>query len=159
MRQRSLIAFFALFMMALPGFAWAVPGFSTADVNLRAGPSTANPVVTTIPRGSSVEIIGCLSGWSWCDTVWAGFRGWVSGSYLNASWKGRAVPFVNYAPRLGVPVVVYNGPAYWRRYLRRQTVVCPFGPRSDSWLRSWPPGAHCLPLSGSNVSLAGVTPV
>lgn len=117
MRHRSFTAILALFLIVIsPGLAWAVPGYSTANVNLRAGPSTSNPVVTTIPSGSPVEIVGCLSGWSWCDTVWAGFRGWVSGSYLNASWQGQVVPFVTYAPRLGVPVVVYNGPAYWRRY-------------------------------------------
>jgi uncharacterized protein YraI len=117
MRRRSIIAFCTLFLATVvPAVASAAPGFSTADVNMRAGPSTANPVVTTIPAGSPVEIIGCLNGWSWCDTPWAGYRGWVAGSYLNASWQGRAVPVVAYAPRLGVPVVVYNGPAYWRRY-------------------------------------------
>lgn len=117
MRRRFVIAFCAFFASALvPALAWAVPGYATADVNLRAGPSTANPVVTTIPRGAPVQIVGCLAGWSWCDTVWAGYRGWVAGAYLNASWHGRRVSFVAYAPRLGVPVVVYNGPAYWRRY-------------------------------------------
>lgn len=117
MRRHAMTAFFALFFaVGAPALAWAVPGFSTGNVNMRAGPSTANPVVATIPEGSPVEIVGCLSGWSWCDTVWAGYRGWVAGAYLNAAWQGRAVPFVTYAPRLGVPVVVYNGPAYWRRY-------------------------------------------
>jgi uncharacterized protein YraI len=117
MRRRSVTAFFALFFAAgAPALAWAVPGFSTGNVNMRAGPSTANPVVATIPSGSPVEIVGCLAGWSWCDTVWTGSRGWVIGAYLNAAWRGRAVPFVSYAPRLGVPIVVYNGPAYWRRY-------------------------------------------
>lgn len=117
MRRHAMTALFALFVaMGAPALAWAVPGFSTGNVNMRAGPSTANPVVATIPRGSPVEIVGCVSGWSWCDTLWAGYRGWVAGAYLNAAWQGLAVSFVPYAPRLSVPVVVYNGPAYWRRY-------------------------------------------
>lgn len=117
MRRGSVIAFSTLILVIfVPGIASAVPGFSTADVNLRAGPSTANPVVTTIPAGAPVQIVGCLNGWSWCDTLWAGYRGWVSGAYLNTSWQGRTVPFVAYAPRLRVPVVAYSGNAYWRRY-------------------------------------------
>jgi uncharacterized protein YraI len=117
MRRRLAIAVFTFaFATIPPALAWAVPGYSIADVNLRTGPSTANPVVTTIPRGAPVQILGCLSGWLWCDTTWAGYRGWVAGAYLSASWQGRAVPFVTYAPRLRVPVVVYNRPAYWRRY-------------------------------------------
>ncbi len=101
MRQRPVIAVFTLaFATILPALAWAIPGYSTADVNLRTGPSMANPVVTTIPHGAPVQILGCLSGWSWCDTAWAGYRGWVAGAYLSASWQGKAVPFVIYAPRL-----------------------------------------------------------
>lgn len=130
MRRRAMTAFFAFFIsLVVPGLAWAVPGFSTANVNMRAGPSTANPVVTTIPVGSPVEIVGCLAGWSCCDTLWAGYRGWVSGAYLNAAWQGQMVPFVAYAPRLGVPIVVYNGPAYWRRYYAgRPWFVGPYRP-------------------------------
>lgn len=127
MRRRAMTALFAfLFSGCAPALAWAAPGFSTADVNMRAGPSTANPVVTTIPGGSPVEIVGCLAGWSWCDTLWAGYRGWVAGAYLNTAWQGQTVPFVSYARRLAVPVVVYDGPAYWRRYYAGRTWF--FGP-------------------------------
>ncbi len=131
MRQRPVIAVFTLaFATILPALAWAIPGYSTADVNLRTGPSMANPVVTTIPHGAPVQILGCLSGWSWCDTAWAGYRGWVAGAYLSASWQGKAVPFVIYAPRLRVPVVAYNGPAYRRRHYvgKPRFVVRPYRP-------------------------------
>ena len=56
MRRYAVTAFFALFFaVGAPAVAWAVPGFSTGNVNMRAGPSTANPVVTTIPSGSPVD--------------------------------------------------------------------------------------------------------
>ena len=117
MRHRSAIALLSLAIGALtPGIAQAAPGYATANVNMRAGPSTANPVVATVPAGAPVAILNCLGGWSWCDTLWAGNRGWVSGSYLNAAWRGRAVPVVASAPRLGVPIVAYNANTYWRRH-------------------------------------------
>ena len=70
-----------------PATAHAAAGYATGDVNLRTGPSTRYKRILTIPRGSHVEIYGC-SG-NWCDTVYRGRRGWVSGSYL-ASQVGRA---------------------------------------------------------------------
>lgn len=117
MRQRTIYAVCTLVVVLLmPGMAAAVPAFSTANVNMRASPGVENPVVATIPGGSPVEIVGCLNGWSWCDTVWAGNRGWVAGAYLNAPWRGTIVPFVSHAPRLGVPILAYSGEVYWRRH-------------------------------------------
>jgi uncharacterized protein YraI len=117
MRHRSLFALAAfLFVMLTPGLASAAAGYTTGNVNMRAGPSTANPVITTIPAGAPVQIAGCLAGWSWCDTIYAGYRGWVAGAYLNAAWQGKVVPFVAYAPQVGVPVVVYNADVYGKRY-------------------------------------------
>ena len=133
MRHRSLLALSAFLLVTItPGLASATAGYTTGNVNMRAGPSTVQPVVTTIPAGAPVQIAGCLTGWSWCDTIWSGYRGWVAGAYLNAAWQGRAVPFVAYAPRVGVPVVAYNGDVYWRRhyvgkpgYSRARVVVGP----------------------------------
>jgi uncharacterized protein YraI len=117
MRHPPLLALFAfLLAVAVPGLAAAAPGYTTAHVKLRAGPSTACPAVVTLPYGAPVQIVGCVSGWSWCDTIWNGYRGWVAGAYLNAAWQGRQVPFVAYAPRVAVPVVAYSPTVYANRY-------------------------------------------
>jgi len=119
MRMKSIAAALVFLVGAgAASLAQAAPGYSTGNVNMRAGPSTAYPAVTVIPVGAPVEILGCLNGWAWCDTVYAGNRGWVAGSYLNASYRGARVPFVSYAPRIGVPVVAYNRDVYWRTHYR-----------------------------------------
>jgi uncharacterized protein YraI len=51
-------------------------------VKLRAGPGNGQPVVATISRGTSVEVINCRA---WCEVIFAGQRGWVYKSYLGGS--------------------------------------------------------------------------
>ncbi|MGO7623901.1 SH3 domain-containing protein, partial [Rhizobium ruizarguesonis] len=65
-------------LMLAPAIAQAAECYSTANVNMRAGPSTRYPAVAVIPTGSSVEIRGCLSDVKWCDVEFYGGRGWVS---------------------------------------------------------------------------------
>jgi len=71
--------------------AFAEPGFLSASVNLRAGPGTHYPALLVIPAGAPLEIIGCLSGYGWCDVAWGDNRGWVSGRYLQSFAAGRPV--------------------------------------------------------------------
>lgn len=52
------------------------------DVNMRAGPNTAEPVVKVVSAGSPIEIISC-SGW--CEVVYAGQRGWIYKDFLEVS--------------------------------------------------------------------------
>jgi len=104
MRSLSIAAAAAALAIVLPAAAQAATAIATSGVNMRAGPSTADPVVTTIPAGAPVQVYGCLADRSWCDTLWVGQRGWVSAAYLNVAW--RAAP----------PVVVYDRTAYWNRY-------------------------------------------
>ena len=47
----------------------AAQAFATANVNLRAGPGTDYPVVTTLSAGQILTIYGCLSDGSWCDVA------------------------------------------------------------------------------------------
>lgn len=60
----------------------AHPGVTTGTVNMRIGPGTQHPIVVAIPVSQSITIVGCLPGSAWCDVVWAGYRGWVSASYI-----------------------------------------------------------------------------
>ena len=76
----ALPALAVTLMVAAAPVAYAASGYSTGNVNMRTGPGTRYARVTTIPAGAPVEIYGCQR--NWCDTYFAGRRGWVSGSYL-----------------------------------------------------------------------------
>jgi hypothetical protein len=77
---------------------------TTGNLNMRAGPDTTYPVVTTIPAGAPVQVFGCVNGRSWCDALWVGQRGWVSSAWLDATvWRT-------------APIVRWNKAAYWNQY-------------------------------------------
>ena len=52
---------------------------TTANLNLRKGAGTSNPVVALIPNGSTVTVTGD----PWYPVTVAGLSGWVSGKYLD----------------------------------------------------------------------------
>ncbi|MBX5092213.1 SH3 domain-containing protein [Rhizobium lentis] len=115
-----------------PAVAQAAEGYSTANVNMRAGPSTRYPAVAVIPAGSSVEIRGCLSNVNWCDVEFYGGRGWVSGQYVQAVYEQRRV-YVGpeYYRPLGIPLVTFSVGNYWDRYYRHRD----FYRERDRWSR------------------------
>ncbi|MBX4910753.1 MULTISPECIES: SH3 domain-containing protein [Rhizobium] len=125
------IAGAALLLLA-PAIAQAAEGYSTANVNMRAGPSTRYPAVAVIPAGSSVEIRGCLSNVNWCDVEFYGGRGWVSGQYVQAVYQQRRV-YVGpeYYRPLGIPMVTFSVGNYWDRYYRHRD----FYRERDRWSR------------------------
>ncbi|AGS20027.1 SH3 domain-containing protein [Rhizobium etli] len=125
------IAAAALLVLA-PAIAQAAEGYSTANVNMRAGPSTRYPAVAVIPAGSSVEIRGCLSNVNWCDVEFYGGRGWVSGQYVQAVYEQRRV-YVGpqYYRPLGIPMVTFSVGNYWDRYYRGRD----FYRERDRWSR------------------------
>lgn len=106
-----------LIMLGLSPAALAAPGYATDNVNLRAGPSTSYPAVTTIAAGSSVNIHGCLSGYSWCDVTWRHNRGWVSSHFLQARYQSRRVRVVEAAP----PIISFNFSTYWSNNYRHRS--------------------------------------
>jgi uncharacterized protein YraI len=107
-------------LVAVPSIAdAAVRGFSTANVNMRSGPSTAYPAVTVIPVGSTVTIYGCMSSVNWCDVGFYGGRGWVSGNYVQAAYQQRRVHVgPQYYRPLGIPSVTFEAGNYWDRHYR-----------------------------------------
>ena len=130
MRKLVLFASLVFGLFAMPVLANAAQGFATANVNLRSGPSTAYPPVTVIPVGAPVTIFGCLSDSPWCDTSYAGIRGWVSGNYLQTVYQDQRV-YVGpeyYAP-LGIPIIAFSFDSYWDRYYRDR----PFYRDRDRW--------------------------
>ncbi|MCF1467891.1 SH3 domain-containing protein [Agrobacterium vitis] len=136
MKPLYLSAFAGLMAVALPAAAEAAQAFATANVNLRAGPSTQYPPVLVVPAGNSVRIFGCLSSANWCDVGYAGYRGWISGSYLQTQYSNRRV-YVDpdYYQPLGIPTVTFQVDNYWDRYYRGRD----FYRERDRWRRAPPP--------------------
>jgi uncharacterized protein YraI len=131
--KTTLLKIVAAGMLLLaPAIAQAAEGFSTANVNMRAGPSTAYPAVAVIPAGESVEIYGCLADAPWCDVEFYGGRGWVHGRYVQAVYRERRV-YVGpeYYRPLGIPVVVFSFGNYWDRHYRNRD----FYRDRDRWRR------------------------
>lgn len=117
MKHLRILAFAATAMLASSTWASAQEAYTTGDVNMRAGPGSRYPVVTTIPEDRQVFIHGCLSDWDWCDVSWRRNRGWVFSDYLEALYRNRRVAFDEYRTFVDIPFVSF-GVTYWDRYYR-----------------------------------------
>lgn len=54
-------------------------------VNLRAGPSTDQRILTVIPHGASVTVTGRSSDGKWASVTYSGQSGWIDAQYLIAA--------------------------------------------------------------------------
>ena len=126
----------AIAIAAVPSSALAARGVATSDVNMRAGPGTEFPVVTTIPDSAGVNILGCLAARDWCDVVWSGNRGWVSANYLNYFYNNNFVYLPEYYDRIGVPVVTFSFGPYWSQHYAGR----PWYNRRHRWANVWRDG-------------------
>ncbi|MFL4476387.1 SH3 domain-containing protein [Paeniglutamicibacter sp. MACA_103] len=57
---------------------------TTANLNLRTGPSTEYRILLTIPAGTTVKVSARASN-GWYKVSYAGLTGWVSNSYVTTS--------------------------------------------------------------------------
>lgn len=132
-KKKLFGAFALLALVAAPALAQAATqGFSTANVNMRSGPSTAYPAVVVIPNGAPLTIHGCLSDTPWCDVSFSYGRGWVAGRYVQAIYRqNRVYVEPRYYRDLGVPVITFEAGRYWDRYYRDRD----FYRERDRWRR------------------------
>jgi len=119
MLTRLSLGIAALAMLAMPAEVQAAGpaiAYTTANLNMRAGPGTNYPVITTVPRGGGVTVFGCTANFSWCDAAFANAKGWVSGKYLsyggNGIYYGRPIP--NAGVHIGVQRYYRDYPIYGR---------------------------------------------
>ncbi|WP_201315527.1 SH3 domain-containing protein [Dyella sp. EPa41] len=117
--------------MALTGTAAAqgANGVITSYVDLYAGPDIGYPPVAELPAGTPVDIQGCLEGWTWCDVITMGTRGWVAGTFVQYTYENQPVIVADYGPRIGIPIVAFSIGVYWDHYYRDR----PFYRDRDRW--------------------------
>lgn len=65
-----------------PGSAAGDTAYTTANVNLRSGPSLSDPVVTVATKGTKLTLTGTISG-AYSQVVHAGRTLWAATSYLS----------------------------------------------------------------------------
>jgi uncharacterized protein YraI len=139
LRQRMLCVTGAL-LAAASSAASAQIAFTAGPMDVYAGPAGGYPLVARLAPGAPVRVMGCLNDWSWCDIAFAGNRGWAYAPGISYMYLGARVPLYAYAPRLGIPVVVFSIGPYWDRYYRGR----PWYSQRDVWLRR-PPPPHMRP--------------
>lgn len=105
-------------LLALSVPATAQRAEVTTDLNMRAGPGTRYPVITTIPDGGGVRLHGCVSGYDWCDVSWRGNRGWVFADYLNYRYRNRLRPIPEWGAQVDLPILSFSFGTYADRHYR-----------------------------------------
>ena len=107
----------ALLLVPAAAFAQA-QAVTNSSVNLRAGPARDYPVVSQLPGGLPVTVMGCVAGYSWCDIATPNLRGWVYAGRLNYRYQGNPVPVLGYGNAIGLPIVTFSIGTYWGNYYR-----------------------------------------
>jgi uncharacterized protein YraI len=106
MSRSTLSRCFIVLLLLLPMRALAQSAVTSQAVNVRAGPDRVFPLVTWLPRGTPVQVIGCTSGWRWCDIVTGRTRGWVYSRYLMNWFRNRS------------PIITFSVGSYWDLHYR-----------------------------------------
>jgi uncharacterized protein YraI len=114
--RKTFILAGLLVMLLAPAMAQAAPGTVLNHTGLRAGPGKKYPLIAKLETGSPIDVLGCVTGWDWCEVVAGGVHGWAVGHRLGIGFAGQNVQVGIYGPRLGLPVVVFQEQPYWRQY-------------------------------------------
>jgi uncharacterized protein YraI len=121
--------------MVLPVVAAAQQAFTRGPLNLRAGPSPDYPLVARLGPGQPLEVLGCTSGYSWCDVVLPdSLRGWANASRLDFAYEDQRVPLATYGAAIGIPLIGFAIGNYWADHYRDRSW---YGDRR--WWRGGPP--------------------
>ena len=101
-----------------PAVAHADLAVTTQGVNMRAGPDVSYPKVATLGPGVTVDVVGCVDGWQWCDVIVGPNRGFVAAGYLSYRYSNAPVVISQGGPNLGIPLIAFSIGNYWDSYYR-----------------------------------------
>ncbi|MFL9906066.1 SH3 domain-containing protein [Paraburkholderia sp. RL17-337-BIB-A] len=123
-------------LLALPAVAFAQSqAYTSSTVNVRAGPASDYPIVTQLPGGVPVTVMGCVSNYQWCDVAAPNLRGWVYAGRLSYPYQGSNVPVMSYGTVIGLPIVTFSIGTYWGNYYRGR----PWYGQQSRWAHHPPP--------------------
>jgi len=74
---------------------------TTADVSLRSGPGMKYPVVTTLPKGTNINVVGREGYWLKVESKHGGQPGYVDEQFAQPVETTQATPKVTTAPVAG----------------------------------------------------------
>ncbi|WP_144153861.1 SH3 domain-containing protein [Paraburkholderia sp. BCC1885] len=138
MRKRVMSGLLAgtVGLSMLPGVVFAQSqAYTNSPVNLYAGPADDYPAVSQLPPGAPVTVMGCVSGYTWCDVALPDQRGWVYAGNLSYPYQGSNVPILDYGTVIGLPVVTFSLGAYWGSHYRGR----PWYNNQEHWAHHPPP--------------------
>jgi uncharacterized protein YraI len=132
----------AIFTVLSAVGATAKPITTTGETNLRKSPGTDSPVLTIIPKGTTVEVGKCSNGW--CETSTDGRDGFVIARNLGLASAPRPRPapqvYDEEVEEVGPPVYgprAYAGPPVYYGY-RPYYGYGPYGAYYGGWgYRGW----------------------
>lgn len=92
--------------------------YAATTLNMRAGPGPDYPIVAIVPPSVQLLVQGCVPDYTWCDVLYAGFRGWVYAANINYPYQGRVVPLLDYGPAIGLTIFGFVLNDYWHDHYR-----------------------------------------
>jgi uncharacterized protein YraI len=119
----------ALAAMPAPASAQQL-AYTAKFANLRAGPARDYPIVATLPAGIAISVLGCLSGYRWCDVVAGPNRGWLYAGNIVYPYQGSNVPLLTYGALLGIGIIGFDLGYYWDHHYRAR----PWYPQRQHWI-------------------------
>ena len=115
-----LLRLLALALWALPIAASAEQAVTSKPVNLRSGPGRDYPLVAGVGPGTPVNVMGCISDYSWCDVQSPNGRGWIYANNLSYPYQGNNVPIYGYGTMIGLPIIAFSIATYWGNNYRNR---------------------------------------
>ena len=127
----NVLGFLVAAFAALPAASQAQQlAYTAKDVNVRAGPARAYPVVAILRAGTPISVQGCLSDYQWCDVAAGPYRGWLYAGNILYSYQGANVPVLSYGGALGIGIIAFSLGNYWDDHYRGR----PWYPQRQQWI-------------------------